>query len=215
MIETERGRKAVWVMRRKRDRRSKTNKSVSRRHPAISNAKNKAKSARQPIEPPPTLPPPEPTPPLIPITVQKVAIIAAVITEWLFVESVIVNRNGTVQVILGGNFNEKSPFNPELLHSNELAVLEALETSNITLQQDIIPEEAAATIQSMRDDEQQEHYEHHECHEHHEQDTKGPIFRPSHTKRSLPRQAKARRKRQMKHRARRNRVKRKKIHLYR
>lgn len=79
-------------------------------------------------------PPIPPPPPRRPLTVQKVALIAALLCEWLRIESVIVSRNKNVQVILGGDFSnfllQNDLFNEQLLAEN-IGLFEALDETGL------------------------------------------------------------------------------------
>lgn len=88
---------------------------------------------------------PPPPPPRRPLTVQKVALIAALLCEWLRIESVIVSRNKNVQVILGGDFSkfllQNDLFNDQLLAEN-IGLFEALDETGLFPE----PAEEAAAI---------------------------------------------------------------------
>ena len=79
--------------------------------------------------------PPPPLPPRHPLTVQKIALIAAVLYDWLIIESVIISRSKNVQVILGGDFGKlKFPpylFNDEATLAEGIGLLEALEDTSL------------------------------------------------------------------------------------
>lgn len=64
------------------------------------------------------------------VSVQQWAIIIGLLTNALIVESVVINRNKTVQVILGGDFG-KHPggFEAEDLVNESLGLFEAIEHS--------------------------------------------------------------------------------------
>lgn len=116
---------------------------------------------RQPPPPPPQgqPPPPQghrpplpPQPPRRPLTVQKTALIAALLYEWLVIESVIVSRSKNVQVILGGDFT-KLGLTPDMLFNQEidqgLGLFEALEDTELA--PDIVAaEQTAAVIEAQR-----------------------------------------------------------------
>ncbi|SMG27824.1 hypothetical protein [Paenibacillus aquistagni] len=130
-----------------------------KQHKAKGNEYRNAK--RQPPPPPPQgQPPPSqgqrpplpPQPPRRPLTVQKTALIAALLYEWLVIESVIVSRNKNVQVILGGDFT-KLGLTPDMLFNQEinqgLGLFEALEDTELA--PDIVAaEETAAVIEAQR-----------------------------------------------------------------
>ncbi|MGZ9586183.1 hypothetical protein [Paenibacillus marinisediminis] len=85
-----------------------------------------------------------PCPPKHPLTVQKVVVIAALLCEWLRIESVIVNRSKSVQVILSGDFSRfkfgQDLFNEDLL-AEDIGLFEALEESGV-----LPPTEAGAEL---------------------------------------------------------------------
>lgn len=100
-------------------------------------------------------PPPPECPPRCPLTVQKLALIAAVLYDWLIIESVIISRSKNVQVILGGDFG-RLKFSPFLFNEEALAedigLFEALEDSGLFPEGGVDPstaaEEAFAVTQS-------------------------------------------------------------------
>ncbi|WP_028596082.1 hypothetical protein [Paenibacillus assamensis] len=73
---------------------------------------------------------PKKPPPIPPITLQKAVLLAAVLKDWLIVETVIINRNKTVQVILAGDFG-KFGIRPEFLNEDNVGLFEALEDTGI------------------------------------------------------------------------------------
>lgn len=95
-----------------------------------SDRKDKNKEYEKGHKKPPCPPPPQRRP----LTVQKVALIAALLCEWLRIESVIVSRNKNVQVILGGDFSnfllQKDLFNDQLLAEN-IGLFEALDETGL------------------------------------------------------------------------------------
>ncbi|WP_028544166.1 hypothetical protein [Paenibacillus taiwanensis] len=94
--------------------------------------------------------PPFPRPPNCPLTVQKAALIAALLYDWLLIESVIINRNKSVQVILAGDFG-KIGFSPDLFNSEQLAenvgLFEALEDAQIFPNAGEIAAEEASVVE--------------------------------------------------------------------
>ncbi|OPA81357.1 hypothetical protein BVG16_03330 [Paenibacillus selenitireducens] len=64
------------------------------------------------------------------LSVQQWAIIIALFSNALFVDSVIINRNKTVQVILGGDFSKMGMVSPEALTDESLAIFEAVEAAD-------------------------------------------------------------------------------------
>ena len=83
---------------------------------------------------------------------QKTALIAALLYEWLVIESVIVSRSKNVQVILGGDFT-KLGLTPDMLFNQEidqgLGLFEALEDTELA--PDIVAaEQTAAVIEAQR-----------------------------------------------------------------
>ncbi|TVX92814.1 hypothetical protein [Paenibacillus agilis] len=73
---------------------------------------------------------PNKPPPIPPITLQKAVLLAAVLKDWLIVETVIINRNKTVQVILAGDFG-KFGIRPEFLNEENVGLFEALEDTGL------------------------------------------------------------------------------------
>ncbi|WP_229106286.1 hypothetical protein [Paenibacillus sp. 1001270B_150601_E10] len=107
-------------------------------------AASDTRSANQPPPPPRHCMPPRRRP----LTVQKTALIAALLYEWLIIESVIVSRSKSVQVILGGDFT-KLGLTPEMLFNQEidqgLGLFEALEDAAIV--PDITAAEETAAVE--------------------------------------------------------------------
>lgn len=107
----------------------RNHKGRMQRNEGGSDVKKSDRKDKEPQKPP--CPPP---PPRRPLTVQKVALIAALLCEWLRIESVIVSRNKNVQVILGGDFSQfllqNDLFNDQLLAEN-IGLFEALDETGL------------------------------------------------------------------------------------
>ena len=68
--------------------------------------------------------------PYLDLSIQQWAVIIALFSNALFIESVIVNRNKTIQVILAGDFSKMTgAFSPNNLTDDSLALFEALEAA--------------------------------------------------------------------------------------
>ncbi|WP_314585287.1 hypothetical protein [Paenibacillus terrigena] len=68
--------------------------------------------------------------PYLDLSIQQWAVIIALFSNALFIESVIINRNKTIQVILAGDFSKMTgAFSPNNLTDDSLALFEALEAA--------------------------------------------------------------------------------------
>jgi len=71
--------------------------------------------------------------PYLDLSIQQWAVIIALFSNALLVDSVIINRNKTIQVILSGDFSKMTgAFSPNNLTDDSLALFEALEAAEET-----------------------------------------------------------------------------------
>jgi len=70
--------------------------------------------------------------PYLDLSIQQWAVIIALFSNALLVDSVIINRNKTIQVILNGDFSKMTgAFSPNNLTDDSLALFEALEVAEL------------------------------------------------------------------------------------